>query len=133
MNINKVSNNIGYCGLICNLCHLFGTCDGCKSSKNCCAKHLLEGECYQYNCCIKKNINGCWECIDFPCDKDMFSNSHDIRICAFVRCAKEEGIEKLIEYIVLNQKRGIKYAYQKDYDGLSSKKEVFKLLKFGKK
>lgn len=50
----------------------------------------------------------------------MFSDSHDIRLRAFVRCAKEEGIEKLSEHILLNQEKGIKYGYQKDYDGLNS-------------
>ncbi|MGL4914538.1 MAG: hypothetical protein ACRC3Y_19120, partial [Romboutsia sp.] len=47
-------------------------------------------------------------------------DSHDIRLRAFVRCAKEEGIEKLAEYILINQEKGIRYGYQKDYDGLST-------------
>lgn len=50
----------------------------------------------------------------------MFSDSYDIRLRDFVRCAKEEGIEKLAEYILVNQEKGIKYGYQKDYDGLNS-------------
>jgi hypothetical protein len=60
MNANEVSKSIGYCGLVCRLCHLADKCDGCKSNKNCCAKHLSEKGCYQYNCCVEKNINGCW-------------------------------------------------------------------------
>jgi hypothetical protein len=133
MDINVVSNSIGYCGLICKLCHLADKCDGCKSDKNCCGRHLSEIGCYQYNCCVDKKINGCWECEDFPCGEDMFSDSHDIRLHAFVRCAKEEGIEKLAEYVLVNQEKGIKYGHQKDYDGLNSEEEVLKLLKTGEK
>ena len=58
---------------------------------------------------------------------------NDIRIRAFVRCAKEEGIEKLAEYVLVNQEKGIKYGHQKDYDGLNSEEEVLKLLKTGEK
>ena len=133
MDINEVSNSIGYCGLVCKLCHLADKCDGCKSDQNCCGRNLSELGCYQYNCCVDKKINGCWECKDFPCGEDMFSDSHDIRLRAFVRCAKEEGIEKLAEYVLVNQEKGIKYGHQKDYDGLNSEEEVLKLLKTGEK
>lgn len=63
----------------------------------------------------------------------MFSNSHDIRLRAFVRCAKEEGIDKLAEYVLRNQNNGICYGYQKDYDGLGSEEAVLKLLRSGQK
>jgi len=53
MDINEVSKSIGYCGLVCKLCHLADKCDGCKSNKNCCGKHLSEKGCYQYNCLFK--------------------------------------------------------------------------------
>ena len=133
MDINKVSNSIGYCGLICKLCHLADKCAGCKSDNNFCGRHLSNAGCYQYKCCRDKRINGCWECQDFPCDKDMFSNSHDIRIRAFVRCAKEEGVEKLAEYVLKNQQNGIIYGYNKDYDNLGSEEAVLKLLRTGQK
>jgi hypothetical protein len=63
----------------------------------------------------------------------MFSDSHDIRLRAFVRCAKEEGIEKLAEYIMINQQNGILYGYNKDYDNLGSEDIVLKLLRTGQK
>lgn len=133
MDINEVSNSIGYCGLVCKLCHLADECDGCKSDKNCCGRHLSEAGCYQYNCCLNKKINGCWECDDFPCNNDMFSDSHDLRLLAFVHCAKEEGVEKLAEYALINQQKGILYGHQKDYDGLVSEEVVLKLLRTGEK
>ena len=129
MDIKKVSNSIGYCGLVCALCHLADKCDGCKSNNNCCGRRLSNAGCYQYKCCVEKKINGCWECQDFPCDKDMFSNSHDIRLRAFARCAKEEGLEKLAEYVLRNQQNGILYGHNKDYDNLGSEEAVLKLLR----
>lgn len=63
----------------------------------------------------------------------MFSDSHDIRLRAFVHCAKEEGVEKLAEYVLINQQKGILYGHQKDYDGLVSEEVVLKLLRTGKK
>ncbi|HYF81545.1 MAG TPA: DUF3795 domain-containing protein [Clostridia bacterium] len=132
MIIKEVAESIGYCGLVCKLCHVADKCSGCKSENNCCGRHLSDSGCYQYNCCINKGINGCWECDDFPCDEDMFSESHDIRLRAFISCAKEEGIEKLIEYILANQQEGIFYGYQKDYDGLGSEEAVLRLLRTGK-
>lgn len=131
--INEVANSIAYCGLVCKFCHLSDNCDGCKSDNNCCGKHLSADGCYQYNCCVERGLSGCWECNDFCCGKDMFSDSHDIRLRAFVRCAKEEGVEKLAEYVLKNQQNGICYGHQKDYDGLGSEEAVLKLLRTGKK
>lgn len=133
MTVIEVVKNIGYCGLVCSFCHLKDTCDGCKSEENCCGRHLSGDGCYQYNCCVERGIGGCWECKDFCCGKDMFSESHDIRLRAFVRCAKEEGVEKLAEYVLRNQQSDIKYGYNKDYDGLESEEVVLKLLKTGQK
>lgn len=133
MLVKEVSESIGYCGLVCKYCHLSDRCSGCKSENNCCGRHLSAGGCYQYNCCVSKGINGCWECSDSPCDRDMFSHNHDIRLRAFIRCAREEGIERLAEYVVTNQKNGIMYGYQKDYDGLESEEAVLRLLRTGKK
>ena len=97
--VEEIKNSIGYCGLVCKLCHVADTCDGCKTENNCCGRHLSAEGCYQYNCCVERGLDGCWECKDFSCEKDMFSDSHDIRLRAFVRCAKEEGVDKLAEYV----------------------------------
>lgn len=61
----------------------------------------------------------------------MFSDTHNLRIRAFVRCIKEEGKDKLIDYIIENDKKGIKYGYRKDYDLKNSEEEVLKLLRTG--
>lgn len=129
----EVANSIAYCGLVCRFCHLADTCDGCKSENNCCGRHVSSDGCYQYNCCVERGLNGCWECQDFCCEKDIFSNSHDIRLRAFVRCAREEGVGMLAEYVLNNQQNGICYGHQKDYDGLGSEEAVLMLLRTGQK
>lgn len=132
MNKKEIVESISYCGLICKLCHLADECDGCKNTASKCPNHSQKwGGCYQRNCCTDKNLNGCFECEEFPCNKDMFSETHDVRIRAFVRCIKEEGSEKLIDYIIENDKKNIKYGFQKDYDFKQNEEEVLKLLRTG--
>lgn len=63
----------------------------------------------------------------------MFSDSHDIRLRAFVRCVKEESLNKLAEYVLRNQQNGIYYGHNKDYDGLGSEEAVLRLLRTGQK
>jgi hypothetical protein len=134
MEINEIIDSLSYCGLVCKLCHLKNECDGCRNTANKCPNHSRKWEgCYHRNCCIKKNINGCWECESFPCKNDMFSDTHDLRIRAFVKFIKEEGLEKLAECLIENEKKGIKYGYQKDYDFKRSEDDVLELLRTGKK
>jgi len=56
----------------------------------------------------------------------MFSDSHDVRLRAFVRCAKDEGVKTLAEYVLKNQQNGIAYGHNKDYDGLGNEEAVLK-------
>ena len=126
----KIKISIAYCGLICDLCHLADECDGCKSENNNCGKHLSEAGCFQRGCCINKNIDGCWECDDFPCDKDMYSDRHDPKVKAFARCIREDGAEAFVDYILKNLKRGLDVRYQGDYDS-KTESEVLTLLRKG--
>jgi hypothetical protein len=131
MDVKEIVKNMGYCGLVCSLCHEADHCDGCKSENNCCGRHLSEEGCYHYKCCVNKGINGCWECEEGPCEKDMFSEHHDIRNRTFVKVARMEGIEKLAEYVLKNQMDGIHYGWNRDYDNLNSEEEVIDLLHNG--
>ena len=126
MDMKELVDNIGYCGLICKLCN---GCSGCK------AEEVPEEQlqCFHRKCCIEKELNGCWECNGFPCNGNMFSNPKNIRVRAFVRFMKEESPEKLITCITENEKNGIQYGYQKDYDLKQSEDEVIELLKMGGK
>lgn len=131
MNVQELAKTIGYCGLVCSLCHESDHCAGCKSNHNCCGRCLSISGCYQYDCCLQKGIAGCWECEEGPCDKDMFSEHHDLRNRVFVKVAKQEGIEKLADYVLRNQKAGILYGWNKDYDNLGEEDAVVDLLHYG--
>jgi hypothetical protein len=133
MDVEEVKDSIAYCGLVCKFCHVADRCSGCRSENNCCGKRLSESGCYQYTCCQERKFYGCWECLDFPCEQDMFSDTHDIRLRAFVRCAKEEGFSQLAIYVIKNQQNGIIYGHNRDYDHLGSEEAVLKLLRNGRK
>ncbi len=85
--------------------------------------------CFQRTCCIQKGLEGCWECAEFPCGKDMHGPPHDLRIRAFVTFIKNEGAGTLIDNLLRNEAQGIYYGYQRDYDGKRSEEEVIQLLK----
>lgn len=128
MNEKDITNSIGYCGLVCALCHNAKLCSGCKSKDNTCSCQGGKEGCFQYNCCQKKGIQGCWECDESPCSKGMFSKEHNIRNRAFVRFAKYEGVEELGKCVFENQMHGIRYGYGKDYDQFDNESDVVKLL-----
>jgi len=132
MTAEKIAKSISYCGLICSLCSLDGSCD-CRSLNQCGKKSSLEG-CFQYDCCSKSGFIGCWECsVVSSCDKGMFDKSH-LRLKVFVKCIKEDGIEAFSQYILRNSENGILYhrnGYTGDYD-LDTEEAIFALLRNGK-
>ncbi|NCF68338.1 MAG: DUF3795 domain-containing protein [Chloroflexi bacterium] len=65
-------------------------CDGCKNPASLWGRSEV---CYQRNCCLGSGFQGCWECTDFPCGKDMHGPPHDLRIMAFVTFIKTKGAE----------------------------------------
>ena len=98
--------SIAYCGLLCDLCNSNEECS-CKS-ENHCGKRLSPQGCYQYTCCTEKGINGCWECEESPCGKDMLA-PNKIKMRAFVKCIKEDGIDAFIRFIEENKKLVVIY------------------------
>jgi hypothetical protein len=129
MDRQALIDSIAYCGLVCSKCHLAAECDGCKQTAKMCAR---SGRCYQRNCCLRKGIQGCWECAEFPCGQDVHGPSHDLRIRAFVAFIKAEGAEALIDCLLRNEARGIYYGLRRDYDGKSNEEQVIRLLKTGR-
>ncbi len=127
--IQQIADSIACCGLICRLCHLSSTCDGCRSGEeSCCGLRKSRQGCYQYNCCSTKGISGCWECNDAPCAEGMFGCNHDVRLRAFVAFIREHGKYRLAECVYENMRRGVLYGHGKDYDGLGSIDAVTHLL-----
>ncbi len=128
MDKQALIDSIAYCGLVCGRCHQRTECDGCKNTAKLCSRSAV---CYQRNCCIQRGLQGCWECTEFPCGKDMHGPSHDLRIRAFVTFIKTEGAETLIDCLLKNEAQGIFYGHHRDYDGKQSEEEVIQLLKTG--
>ena len=127
---NKLAATIAPCGLVCGLCSEAVECRGCREG---CVRAEA---CYQRKCCEDKGIKGCWKCSDFPCGKNMFSLERDVRLTAFVRCAKEDGVKGLAGYVLRNQDNGVLYhrdkqAHTGDYDDLGSEDDVLELLRNG--
>ena len=54
---------IGKCGFYCGACPTFlnGNCKGCMEEHE-------EGDCFSRDCVLKRGLNFCGECSDFPCD-----------------------------------------------------------------
>lgn len=133
MDAGELAESISYCGLICRLCHLAQACEGCRGTANACENAKKTTGCHQHQCCMERGYTGCWECPDFPCGQDMFSDTHDVRLRAFVRCVREEGLSALAAYVLSNEAKGIHYGHMQDYDGLGSEEAVLTLLRLGKK
>ena len=128
MNTKQIADSIAYCGLICGLCQPEAVCS-CKGNNHC-GKRMSPQGCYQYNCCREKGINGCWECEESPCGKDMLA-PEKVKLRAFVRCIKQDGIEQFSKYIVENQHKDIVYhlnGIMGDYD-LETEEDVLALLR----
>ena len=129
-------DSIARCGLICALCR-----DDCNcKTDNHCGKQLSPDGCFQATCSTEKGLNGCWECADAPCDKDMFTpiapglRSGRRKLRAFITCIREDGLEKFAQYIANNAHLGIVYHREGtfgDYD-LNANDEILRLLRTGK-
>lgn len=121
--VERIEKSIAYCGLVCILCNegKSGRCTGCMEKCDGCSIKA---------CSQDKKIDGCWECKEFPCDKEMFKNK---RNRAFVQCAKEEGVYKLAEYLKKNYDNGISYHKEDgtkgDYDILDDEEKILLLLR----
>jgi hypothetical protein len=120
----EIENNIGICGLVCSFCSANSNCCGCRTKEDSCSVKL---------CCINLGLKWCFECGEYPCKENMFKS---IRLRAFNQVAKEDGIEKLAEYLKRNYDNGIIYhrndGLKGDYDRLSSEQEIMDLLRNGK-
>ena len=126
MNKEYIVRMVAYCGLVCALDSCFENCNGCKLGKGCGDK-----ECIQRMCCIRKQINGCWECIEFPCDKGYFADDNKSKgqFIGCVKYIKEFGLCKYVDRIIQNQEKGIKYGLGGDYKN-KSETEVMRQLRF---
>ncbi|MDF2589178.1 MAG: hypothetical protein K0S41_3019 [Anaerocolumna sp.] len=121
------NKDLAKCGLACVLCSN-EECPGCKM------KSCNEGcDCTVYQCVTQKGLDGCYQCEEFPCDKDMLQG---IRIKAFNQYARHFGKQALLDRLRDNFEHGIIYhnpsGAKGDYDILSTEDEIMQLIQYGR-
>jgi RimJ/RimL family protein N-acetyltransferase len=118
---------ISFCGLACALCSE-EACVGCKA-RGC--KEVCD--CSVYKCAIAKELDGCYQCDQFPCDEGMLRGT---RIRAFNQYARQFGKQALLNRLHSNFENGITYhrpdGLTGDYDSLETEDEIMQLIQFGK-
>ena len=121
----KKELGFGYCGIACHSCAFNANCPGCRSGR--CERASV---CQVFQCASKKGIAGCWECSDFPCNKDMMQMPKCVGSCMAI---KEAGEEKVTECMLQNEAEGMVYMREGitgDYDALGSAENIkIKLLR----
>ncbi len=118
--------DLAMCGLACVLCSEEDCC-GCK------ARGCKEGcDCSVYQCVKTRNIDGCYECDNFPCEEKMLQG---IRNRTFNRYARMYGKQSLLDRLKINFDNGITYhrpnSEKGDYDVLSNEDDIMRLIRFG--
>ena len=124
---------LAYCGLACCVCDKNDTCVGCRN-EGCTGREW----CLHYNCCREKGLNGCWECDEFPCDKNQNGfNMHKkkYRALAFAEFIQEHGEDAMLDCLARNEAAGIVYHYpgtlDGDYDKCATGEQVKHMLATG--
>ena len=87
----RVVASVAPCGLVCALCPGAapdkGGCPGCRRGGG-------DADCPLRQCSAERELVGCWECAEFPCDKGMFGSEEWRGLgIASVECIKEHGLE----------------------------------------
>ena len=118
--------DLAVCGLACVLCSE-ETCPGCKT------RARQSGcDCEIYHCAAAKDLDGCYECPEFPCSQEMFQNP---RFRAFNRYAAQFGKQALHNRLKANQANGLVYhrrgGLKGDYDKPGSEIDILRLIHFG--
>ncbi len=118
--------DLALCGLACVLCSA-DDCPGCKT------RGLTDGcDCTVYNCAAKRELDGCYQCDDFPCEEDMLQG---VRNRAFSQYARQFGKKDLLERLRINWENGIAYhkpgGLKGDYDQLDTADDILRLIRFG--
>lgn len=119
---------IAYCGLACCLCEKEG-CPGCRN-EGCTGREW----CKNFRECKEKEIDGCWECNDFPCSGGMLDK---LKSRTFAKLILEFGEDQMMDWLERNEKAGIVYHEPNsifgDYDKFDSEDQIRELVISGKK
>ena len=133
MEEHHLAKSVAYCGLICPLCFLANSCDGCKSEKSRCERDMSDQGCFQKQCCIEKSLEGCWQCEGLPeCTRGIFNQGNRSKVKSFALYITREGMGSFISAVIRNMKNGLSVEKGKDYDDLDVA-EVHTLLTYGRR
>lgn len=123
------------CGLACCLCSENTVCKGCKVDGFKDLSWCKDAEwCENRKCCIKKNINACYECQNNDCQKGLFKDK--IKPRAFNEFIRRYSKEELLDCLERNEKNGIIYHRSGiigDYDNFDDIEELIHFIKTGKR
>jgi hypothetical protein len=123
-NFFDAEKGVAYCGLACCVCSENMNCIGCRN-EGCKDKEW----CKSFQCCKEKDLKGCWECKDYPCENPML---HKPRIRTLTKFIEEIGEERLMKVLRDNEAKGIQYHYvgelHGDYDIWEKEDEIMKFL-----
>jgi hypothetical protein len=82
-------------------------------------------------CCLRKGMDGCYVCDEFPCDEDMLKKR---RVRVFNQCLQKSGPAEIMRCLKRNEEAGIRYHHTGqligDYD-LESDRDIEELLMKG--
>lgn len=118
---------IARCGLACCLCSENVRCGGCNSED--CPE---SAQCENRICSVKKGLSHCCACEE-DCQKGLLQK---IKPYGFTLFAKRYGIDKLLDCLEENERRGIVYhreGIMGDYDGFDEVEKLIELIKTGKR
>ena len=125
----KKELGIARCGLPCCLCSENESCNGCHADD--CAGALW---CQVRKCCIQGGIDHCFACEEAEeCQKGILSKPKPHGFTVF---AKKYGMEKLMECLGNNEKRGVVYhrdGIVGDYDECADLNELMRFIETGEK
>lgn len=118
---------IARCGLACCLCSENINCNGCDSDR--CFGSF---QCENRKCSIEKGISHCYMC-EKDCKKGLLNK---IKPYGFTLFIKRYGIDRLLDCLEANEKKGIIYhrnSINGDYDDFTDVEKLIEFIKTGKR
>ncbi len=116
---------IARCGLACCLCSENVECGGCDSGR--CPDR---GRCENRRCSRERGISHCYACEE-TCKKGLLSK---IKPYGFTLFIKRYGVDRLLDCLEENEKRGIVYhreGINGDYDDFNDVEKLIEFIKTG--
>lgn len=118
---------IARCGLACCLCQENEKCGGCQSDR--CPDRSW---CENRKCSIAKGISHCYACGE-DCKKGLLHKSKPYGFTLFI---KRYGVERLLDCLEENEKKGVVYHREGvygDYDGFDDVEKLIDFIKTGRR